>query len=403
MPPLVGLVGKANVGKSTFFSAATLKPVPIASFPFTTVEANRGIAYLRTECVCREFGVQDNPVNSACVDGVRLIPVELIDTPGLIRGAHMGRGLGNKFLDEVRRADALIVVCDAAGASGPDGQPCKPGTHDPVEDVRIFEEEFEEWLLAIIMREWSRVARRAETLREDVSKPLSKRLSGLAITREHVLEACSRADLDPYRPTSWGREALRRFVSELRRVSKPMLVAANKVDVPVAEENVERLREAGYLVVPTSAEAELILRKASEMGLIKYLPGDGDFEVLKPGSLTEKQMKAFRLIRERVLERWGSTGVQQAINSAFFELLDMITVYPVEDAGRLTDHEGRVLPDVYLVRRGTTARQLAYMIHTELGDTFIYAVDARTGRRVGEDYVLKDRDVIQIVSAKARG
>jgi len=181
-----------------------------------------------------------------------------------------------------------------------------------------------------------------------------------------------------------------------------MLVAANKVDVPAAEENGERLREAGYLVVPTSAEAELILRKASERGLIRYLPGDGDFEVLKPDSLTDKQMRAFRLIRERVLERWGSTGVQQAINSAFFELLDMITVYPVEDAGRLTDHDGRVLPDVYLVRRGTTARQLAYMIHTELGDTFIYAVDARTGRRVGEDYVLKDRDVIQIVAAKGR-
>jgi len=403
LPPLVGLVGKANVGKSTFFSAATLKPVQIASFPFTTVEANRGIAYLRAECVCREFGVQDNPVNSACVDGVRLIPVELVDTPGLIRGAHTGRGLGNRFLDEVRRADALIVVCDAAGASDPDGQPCKPGTHDPLEDVRIFEEEFEEWLLAIVMREWSRVARRAETMREDVSKPLSKRLSGLAVSREHVLEACSRADLDPYRPSSWGRSGLRRFVSELRRVSKPMLVAANKVDVPVAEENVERLREAGYLVVPTSAEAELILRRASEKGMIRYVPGDSDFEILKPETLTDRQMRAFRLIRERVLERWGSTGVQQAINSAFFKLLDMITVYPVEDAGRLTDHDGRVLPDVYLVRRGTTARQLAYMIHTELGETFIYAIDARTGRRVGEGYVLKDRDVIQIVAAKARG
>ncbi len=111
----VGIVGKPNAGKSTFFSAATLTVVPIANYPFTTIKPNRGISYLRTRCVCRELGVQDRPRNSRCVDGERFIPVELIDCPGLVPGASTGRGLGNQFLDDLRKADALIHVIDARG------------------------------------------------------------------------------------------------------------------------------------------------------------------------------------------------------------------------------------------------------------------------------------------------
>ena len=402
MTPLVGLVGKANVGKSTFFSAATLKPVEIAAYPFTTIEANRGVAYLRAPCVCREFNVQDNPVNSACVDGVRLIPVELIDCPGLIRGAHRGKGLGNKFLDEVRRADALIVVCDAAGASDENGQPCKPGTHDSLEDVRIFESEFDLWLLNLIKRDWMRLARTSEAERKDISGVLEQKLSGLAIRAGHIAHALEETGLDPYKPSRWGEEELGRFATELRKASKPMVVAANKADMDAAEENVERLREEGYNVVPTSAEAELTLRRASRVGVIGYRPGDGDFEVLKPDVLTEGQRRGLGLISERVLRRWGTTGVQEALNAAFFSLLNCILVYPVEDAEKLTDHEGRVLPDVYLVERGTTAGELAGLIHTELKESFIFAIDARTKRRLGEDYVLQNNDIIQIVAAKAR-
>jgi len=402
LAPLVGLVGKANVGKSTFFSAATLKPVETAPYPFTTIKANRGVAYLRAPCVCREFNVQDNPVNSICVDGVRLIPVELIDCPGLIRGAHRGRGLGNRFLDEVRRADALIVVCDAAGASDENGQPCRPGTHDPLEDVRIFEEEFDLWLLSLIKKDWTRLARTAEAAGRPVSEALGQRLSGLGVRPGHIAEAVEETGLDPYRPTRWGEEDLRRFTRAVRRASRPMIVAANKADMEAAEENVERLRGAGYRVVPTSAEAELTLRRAARAGLIRYRPGDGDFEVLRPEALTAGQRRGLELIRERVLERWGSTGVQEVLNEAFFSLLNCILVYPVEDAERLTDHEGRVLPDVYLVEKGTTAREFAGLIHTELQETFIYAIDARTKRRLGEDYILQNNDVIQIVAAKAR-
>ncbi|KYH39012.1 MAG: translation-associated GTPase [Candidatus Bathyarchaeota archaeon B23] len=398
----MGLVGKPNVGKSTFFSAATLKIVEIAEYPFTTIEANRGVAYLRTPCVCRELGVQDNPVNSLCIDGVRLLPVELIDCPGLIRGAHRGRGLGNRFLDEVRRADALIVLCDAAGMTDGDGRPVPPGSHDPLDDVRMFEEEFDLWLLGLLRRDWERMAKRAESAREEISGHLEVRLSGLKITREHILEAVDRLGLDPYKARNWRDEELLNFAGELRRISKPLIVAANKADRDEAVENMERLREAGYRVVPTSAEAELALRRAAQAEVVRYTPGDTDFEITEPDRLTGRQRRALEMIRERVLRRWGSTGVQQTLNDAFFQLLDMIPVYPVEDAERYTDHQGRVLPDCYLVRRGTTAKEFAALIHTELAESFIYAVDARTKRRLGEDYLLQGGDVIKIVAAKAR-
>ncbi|HDI01098.1 MAG TPA: redox-regulated ATPase YchF [Candidatus Bathyarchaeota archaeon] len=399
---LVGIVGKPNVGKTTFFVAATLAPAEIAPYPFTTIKPNRGVGYLRVKCVCREFGVKDNPVNSACIDGNRLIPVELIDCAGLVPDAWRGRGLGNQFLDEIRKADALIHVVDASGSTDIEGRPCRPGEHDPVEDVRFLEREITMWMVQIIKRDWRKLARRVELAGLKLVEALERRLSGLAIRRSHIVEAIRAVGLDPSKPTSWSDDDLYKFADELRKASKPMLIAANKVDIPAADENVERLRETGYLVVPCCAEAELALRRAAEKGLIKYLPGDPDFEVLDPSRLTSQQAKALEAIRERVLARYGSTGVQQAINAAYFELLGAITVYPVEDPEKLCDHEGRVLPDAYVVPRGTTARELAYMIHTELGESFIYAIDARTKRRLGEDYVLKDGDVISIVSAKRR-
>jgi hypothetical protein len=399
---MLGLVGKANVGKSTFFSAATMKPVDIAGFPFTTITANIGIAYLRAPCVCKELGVQDNPVNSACIDGVRLIPVDIIDCPGLIRGAHKGKGLGNKFLDEVRRADALMVVADAAGATDENGQPVPLGSHDPIDDVKMLEAEFDLWLMSIIKKDWEKIARTAQSRREDISIYLEQKLTGLGISRFQIAAATGNLGLKGTNSLNWNKEEFSAFVTELRRVSKPLIVVANKVDKEPAEENVKRLRAAGYQVIPTCAEAELVLRKAANMGLINYTPGDSDFGIVKSSSLSTAQKRALEVIRERVLLKWGGTGVQDVLNAAYFKLLNTIVVYPVEDAQKFTDHQERVLPDCYLVPKGTTAKKFASHIHTELGESFIFAIDAKTKKRLGESYILNDNDVIQIVAAKAR-
>ncbi|MEM4894573.1 MAG: TGS domain-containing protein, partial [Desulfurococcaceae archaeon] len=222
------------------------------------------------------------------------------------------------------------------------------------------------------------------------------------ISKHHVIEACKRAGLEDKNPKNWNEEDIRKFAVELRRNSKPIIIAANKIDIGIAEENVKRLKEVfgEENVVPISALAELILRKASSSGLIDYLPGDSSFEI-KNESLSDEQRRALDIIRDRVLKKYGSTGVQELLNRVVFKILKLVTVYPVEDAKKYTDHHGNVLPDAYLVPTGTTARELAYMIHTELGESFIYAINAKTGERIGEDYVVRDDDVIKVVAARA--
>ncbi len=399
----LGIVGKPNTGKSTFFSAATLIPVEIGNYPFTTIKPNRGIGYLRTPCVHTELNVEDDPKNSLCLDGIRLVPVELIDVAGLVPGAWKGRGLGNQFLDEIRRADALLHVVDVAGATDSEGKICKPGVHDPLEDVKFLETEITMWMNQILKKDWSKIARTAESGKEDLISLLENRLSGLAIKRFHIIESLRKTDLNTEKPTLWSNDNLIKFLDILRSISKPTLIAANKIDLPKAEENVKRLKTLGYTVMPCSAEAELALRRAGEKGLIEYRPGDCRLTLKKPEKLTKAQRRALEIIQEHILFKFGSTGVQEALNTAFFELLQMVAVYPVEDSEHLSDHKGRVLPDVYLVPFGTTVRQLAYIIHTELGESFIYAIDIRRKNRIGEDYLLRNRDVISIISAKKRG
>jgi hypothetical protein len=398
----LGVIGKPNTGKSTFFSAATLATVEIANYPFTTIKPNRGVGYVRTPCVHEEFKVKDSPSNSLCLEGVRLIPVEMIDVAGLVPGAWEGRGLGNQFLDEIRKADALIHIVDASGGTDCEGRLCKPGEHDPLEDVQFLEREMTMWMASILKKDWSKLARVAEAESKDLYTMLEERLSGLAIKRSHIFDATKKAGLNADKPTAWSDEDFLRFVDTVRRISKPMLIVANKIDLPTAEANLERLKKLNYTVIPCCAEAELALRRAAEKQLIDYKPGDCNFKVTQPEKLSQSQTKALEIIREKILLKNGSTGVQDAINTAYFKLLSMITVYPVEDLEHLADHNGRVLPDAYLVPYGTTAHQFAYLIHTELGESFIYAVDARGRKRIGEDAILKDRDVISIVSAKKR-
>ena len=398
---IAGVVGKTNVGKSTFFSAATLAHAKISNVPFTTIEPNRGVASVRVHCVCKELGVIDNPRNSSCINGIRWVPVELVDVAGLVPDAHKGRGLGNKFLDDLRQADGFIHVVDASGSTDANGNPCEPGAWDPVEDVRFLEYEITMWMFQILKKDWDKIVKGVLQLKEDLLTLMSDRLAGLMISKKHIVTVLKSEGSFSKRVDQWSDDDLMMFVERIRRISKPMVIAANKVDIPTAEANVERLRAEfkGYTIIPCSAEAELALRLAAKKGLIRYMPGDRVFEIIKKEELTERQRAGLARIRE-LIERWGSTGVQEAIESIYIKELKMIPVFPVEDASKFTDHKGNVLPDVILVQKGTTAKDLAYKIHTDLGDGFLFAINAKSGQKIGEGYVLKEGDVIKIVSTK---
>jgi ribosome-binding ATPase YchF (GTP1/OBG family) len=399
---IIGLVGKANVGKSTFFNAATELAVPAANYPFTTIEPNVGVAYARVKCVCREFGMQDNPVHSMCIDGNRFIPVKLVDIAGLVPGAHAGKGLGNKFLDDARQADVLIHVVDASGSTDSNGRTVPAGTGDPIFDIQFVEEEFDLWLASIIGRDWGKTAREAEGQGQKLEQMLAKRLSGLGITEQAVASAVHASNLALKKPVTWSEQDILAFCKTLRAKATPVVIAANKADLPTAEANIEKMKAAGLAVIPCASEAEALLRKASKKGVLHYLPGDSSFAVKPNIALNAQQQKALDIVRS-LMEKYGSTGVQEAINAACFKLLHMIAVYPVEDEFKLSDKKGNVLPDVRLLPEGSTAKDLAGTVHADLAKGFLYAVDARSKQRIGADHKLKSGDVVKIVSAASRG
>jgi len=400
---LVGVVGKPNVGKSTFFAAATLKDVPIADYPFTTIQPNVGVAHIRSKCVCKELGVTDAPRNSVCIDGTRLIPVKIVDVAGLVEGASRGKGLGNQFLDDIRQADALIQVVDASGSTDLEGRKVPPGSHDPLGDVTMVEHEFDLWMFGILKKDWEKATRNLEQTGGKVVEHLAERLSGLSVTFGDVEQVVLRLRLRTEKPSSWTDEQIMQFVVETRKLTKPSLVAANKADLPTSTPNIEKLRQTGRRVVPCASEAELLLRKASEHGLVGYTPGDPGFVVKDPAKLSAAQANALRMVEDKVMKAYGGTGVQEAIDGAFFGLLRAIVVYPVEDETKFSDKDGRVLPDAYVMKGGSTALDLARTVHSELAEGFLYAVDARTGKRLAADHLLSNRDVVKIVSSGKRG
>lgn len=393
---LIGLVGKPSVGKSTFFKAATLAEVEIASYPFTTIKPNRGVGYVRVECIDKEFKTKCNPNHGFCIDGQRFVPVDLMDVAGLVEGASEGKGMGNQFLDELRQADAFVHIVDVSGETNEKGELTK--NYDCSKDVLMLENELDLWYLGILKKVWRGFARTIEVAKSDFAKAVAKQFSGLKVTEEDVKSVVREGNFDFANSSKWEDSKLKEFASELRKKSKPMIIAANKVDTENGLENYKSLKKnfPKAIIIPCSADSELALRQAAKFGLIKYLPGDREFETLK--ELNKKQKDALEIIRKNVLGKFETgTGVQAVLNKAVFELLGYIAIFPA-GATKLADSKGNVLPDCFLLPGGSTALDFAYYLHTDFGKNFIKAIDARTKQARGKDYILKHRDAMEIVT-----
>jgi len=395
----IGLLGKANVGKSTFFSAATETPVQIGNFPFTTVQPNVGIAYVNTTCACKHFKIEHR--NPLCVYGMRFIPVKLIDVAGLVPGAHEGKGLGNQFLDDARQAEVLIHIVDISGSTDIQGQPVNIGTHDPREDIKFVEDEFDFWFKQILEREWPKLSKEIEKKSTKLVDGITDRFSGLGVKEYQVHEVLQNLDLLTKKPTEWNDSVLTKFAQMLRKKTKPMLIAANKADLCKDLDITNELHKDRD-IVNCSAETELLLKKAAKANLIDYIPGNEKFVINKNIDISTPQKKALNLV-ESVLSKLNSTGIQTALNSAIFRVLKLIVVFPVEDETRLSNKDGKVLPDAKLLSENATAKNLAETIHQDIAKGFLYAVDVKTKQRIGADHQLKNGDVIKIVSSLSMG
>jgi ribosome-binding ATPase len=399
----VGLIGKTNTGKTTFFNSATLLSAEVSNYPFTTKKPAAGNAHAITHCVHKEFNLQDNPKNSRCIDGWRFIPVELVDLPGLIKGAWEGKGLGNQFLTVAAQSDALLHIVDASGSIDVSGKIAEPGTGDPVADVADIEEELVMWYLKLLEANRDKISRAIGSGMNTVAA-ITEVFRGIGVKEDHVKLALAHNNLTETIFDKFSIQESKDFCWSLREISKPTLIVANKVDLPTATENFKRLREEyrDVIIIPASADAELTLRRAESKGIIRYIPGDERFEINDQTKLNDKQKWALNFIRKDILGEYMRTGVQFAINVAVFKLLKMNAVYPIADIQKFSDKHGNVLPDVYLMRSGSTVEDLAREIHTELAKGVLYALDGRDGIRLPVNYQLKDRDVLSIVSARTK-
>ncbi len=387
----IGLAGKPNSGKSTFFNAATLANVEMANHPFTTIDAHHGVTHVRVECPCKSLGKQCGQ----CQDGARFVPVEIIDIAGLVPDAHKGKGLGNAFLDNLGQADAIIHVIDASGGTDIEGNPVGIGQHDPVDDIEFLEHEITMWMSGILKRNWDRLSRRIKAENLKLERVISDQLQGAGVNEHQARVVLLKMNM-PDDPTRWTEEEMDALADALRKESKPLIIAANKMDI-APPELVERLMSADRVVVPTSAAAEYALRMAAKSGVIEYLPGDKEFRI--KAELNDAQKAGLDKIK-MLLDEKGSTNIQECINTAVLELLDQIVVYPVEDENKYTDKKDRMLPDAFLLQRGSTPHDLAYMVHTDIGDGFLHAVNAKTKMRMAEKHELEDGDIVKIISTK---
>ncbi|MGC8710692.1 MAG: redox-regulated ATPase YchF [Candidatus Micrarchaeia archaeon] len=386
---LIGIIGAPNKGKSTIFSAMTMADAEIANYPFTTIKPNHGVAYVTRKCVDAELGVRCNPRNSICMNGIRLIPIDIVDVAGLVPGAHLGKGMGNQFLNDLASADAFIQVVDASGKTDENGNPCD--NCDPAKEFNIINDELAFWLSDIIKRHIGKIEKRS-----DGAKALAEILAGFKVN-EKLVEAAAEKSYLSLSNIAWNDDDILAFARELIKASKPIAIAANKADISNSEK-IEKLKKElnGRFVVECSGAIELALRKAAKAKVINYVPGASTFEVI--GSASAEQRDALDYMAKYIKEHNG-TGIEELINEVVFGMLRMLTVYPVEDENKYVDHNGNVLPDALLVEEGTTALELAERIHTSIAKNMLYAIDAKRKIRLAKDYKLRDNDVIKIVSA----
>jgi len=392
---LIGLVGKPSSGKSTFFKAATLAEVEIASYPFTTIKPNHGVGYVRIDCIDQEFGKQCNPREGFCINHQRFVPVELMDVAGLVPGASEGKGLGNQFLDDLRQADAFIQIVDLSGKTNEEGKASE--NSDIKKDIKFLEKELDLWFSNILRKVWKTFARTIETSHSNFAEQVANQFSGLKIDEDTVKQVMLKISLNYEKPTSWTNKQIFEFARKLRQISKPMIIAANKCDTEKAKENLNIIQTEfpDYPIIPCSAEAELALREAHKENLIEYLPGDENFKIKEISKLNEKQKAALDFVQKRVLNEYKSTGVQSILNKIVFELLEYIAIFPA-GVNKLEDSQGRVLPDCFLIPKGSTALDFAYKLHTDFGKNFARATDVKTKKSIGKDHELKHRDAIEI-------
>ncbi|CAH0473588.1 unnamed protein product [Peronospora belbahrii] len=419
MELVIGCVGKPSAGKSTFFNAVTDGKAKVGNYPFTTIAPNEGITYYMTQCPCLEKNKTRicTPRYGKCQQGIRYIPVKLLDVAGLIPGASEGAGLGNKFLDDLRHAQVLLHIIDVSGHTNEKGE--EMVGYDPINDADWLEMEIHQWVFTNLWKRWTSIARRHEATKSSLQNTFVGQLSGYGATPTLVSKMLDRLSLkEPLNLLSWAEEDVHKLVNVFLEVRFPTVLVLNKADQgDDTDRNIEKIVEkyGSDRCFVASAAAECFLRAVSKQRFIRYEPGsmffstlENDDEVqakadadkglgpLKP--IEKKVLKRLERISDMVLFRYGSTGVRAAINAAV-EMADVVVVYPVKSLKSFATNttpgatKKGIFADAVIVKRGTTIKDLAFRVSQFLGTNLAYA-EGEDGRRRAEDEPITSNNTI---------
>ena len=398
MGVFVGIVGKPSSGKTTFLNALCGTSAKTADYPFTTIQPNQGVGFVTIPCACQELDVTCNPNNSECIDNVRKIPVKIIDVAGLVPGAYEGKGMGNQFLSDLTQADILIHVVDISGSLNEEGETVDPGSHDPMKDIHFLEYEIAAWMRGILIKDWGRATRKIKTEKGNILDFVTEKFTGLKITKSHIYEAIKKAELDPSNAAEWTEEDILNLCINAQKIGKPIIIAANKIDRPTSKANFERIKkELGDTIIPTSALTDIVLSNLVNQGKIEYTSESGKLDL--KSDILPKEEEILNKIKIEILEPYKTTGIFDTLNKAVFDVIHLIPIYPVADVTHFSDNDGKVLPDVFLVKEGTTIKEFAGIIHQDLLKNFIHGIDARNNRKIADKHELKFGDIVRIVAA----
>ncbi|CAG8978198.1 hypothetical protein HYALB_00011433 [Hymenoscyphus albidus] len=395
--PLIGLVGKPSSGKSSTLNSLTDASSKVGNFPFTTIDPQRAIGYLQIDCPCARFNVsyRCKPNYGACIEGRRSVPIELLDVAGLVPGAHEGKGLGNKFLDDLRHADALVHVVDVSGTTDAEGKATRG--YDPSQDIVWLRSEIVQWILGNLMQKWGSIKRRHIAVKATAVETLQGQFSGYGSTSAVIARTLEKMALkEPLE--HWSDETVSKVVNAFTDEKFPTVIALNKIDHADADKNISKIAKMQdpKSIVLCSAISEIFLRKLAKQGFIKYNEGsefvdtredliaDGDPEGGGLKEMDEKLKTRLENLKDMVLYRFGSTGVVQVLSRAA-ELLGLVPVFPVRNVSSFSSGasgSNAVFRDCVLVKRGTTVAECARKV---IGDAPLAYVEGAGGVRVSED------------------
>ncbi|GEM_PF-2378942 len=388
------IIGKPNSGKSSFFKSLTFYSFQNAKDIVLESDFNLGKAFVIADCPDKLFNKKCNPREGFCKHGKRYIPIDIMDTPGIIR-RNSEKNLEDKFVHAIKDAEGFINVIDISGTTDENGKGVVLGSYDPLQDFEWVENEIYYWFYSRIKKNILSIKRKIFLDKNKKFEKVVQIIQSFKISREKIIYSMKKFNIDEDSIFNIDDETLFKFLIYLFRLSKPFVYVANKIDLISSKKYYEKAlkKYKDKIILPASSYIELGLLTLEKEGKIEYFPLDGEIIIKKKDKYTENFVEYAKM---SFFENFKVNGVFLSLNTLIFNLLGYIVVYPVKNID-LTDSNGNVMPDAIFLKYGSNIRDLARRIHKDLDKDIIKGIELKTKKILSEEDILQNGDVIKIL------